>query len=127
MEGMSRQGKINSYRDLIVWQKAHELAKEIINTDFQPSNREEVKIVKNQLIRSSLSIPANIAEGYGGHKGASYKNYLIIARRSSTETDYWIFLLYDLGYITEEIYNKIKRTIDEINAMLTAMINKLDN
>lgn len=124
---MSRQGKINSYRDLIVWQKAHALAKDILSIDFQPLNKEEIKIVRNQLIRSSLSIPANIAEGYGGHKGASYKNYLIIARRSSTESDYWLFLLKDLSFISEEIYNKLKQKIDEINAMLTAMINKLDN
>lgn len=124
---MGRQGKINSYRDLIVWQKAHALAKDILSIDFQPLNKEEIKIVRNQLIRSSLSIPANIAEGYGGHKGASYKNYLIIARRSSTESDYWLFLLKDLSFISEEIYNKLKQKIDEINAMLTAMINKLDN
>jgi four helix bundle protein len=117
---------IKTYRDLIVWQKAHELAKRVINIVHHYPSNEEAKIIKNQLIRSVTSIPANIAEGYGGNKNKIYINSLTIARREATETDYWLLLSYELGYIDKEAYQEIELGYSEIRAMLTSIISKIN-
>jgi len=116
---------IKAYKDLIVWQKSHALAKQVLYLLRNFPKSDEARIIKQQLIRSILSVPSNIAEGFGGTKGNSYRNYLVIAKRSLAESDYWLFLSLDLNYITEEYYHKSNNVINEINAMLNSMINKL--
>ena len=59
----SRMSKIGSYRDLIVWQKAHELALKTYGLCVKFPKADEAFIVKKQLLRSTLSIAANIAKG----------------------------------------------------------------
>jgi len=76
-------------------------------------------------VGAAVSVPANIAEGYGGHKGSAYKNYLVIARRSATESDYWLFLSQELKLINGETYQSLWEDYKEINAMLSSMIDKL--
>ena len=107
---------IKTYRDLIVWQKAHSLAKQVIMIcrGF-PRNDETAKVIERQLIRSSTSIPANIAEGHGGHRGRAYRNYLIIARRSANEMDYWILLACDLEYIKPEEYRQLEESCRKLS------------
>jgi four helix bundle protein len=73
------------------------------------------------------SIPANIAEGYGGlRSGKAYQNYLIIARRSVNETDYWILLAHDLEYIKRETYHPLEGDCREIIMILSKIISKLE-
>jgi len=117
--------EIKSYKDLIVWQKAHALAKQVLYSLKNFPKSDEARIIKQQLIRSILSVPSNIAEGFGEYKGNSYRNYLIIAKRSLSESDYWLYLSFDLNYIKEDYYYKANSLINEINAMLNSMINKL--
>jgi len=120
-----KQTQIRTYRDLIVWQKAHELAKKVIGLCSRFPNTEEARIIKKQLLRSSTSIPGNIAEGYGGNKGKVFQNSLTIARREATETDYWLLLSFDLGFIDEASHHEIESGYDEVRAMLSSLISKL--
>ena len=118
---------IKTYRDLIVWQKAHSLAKQVIMIcrGF-PRNDETAEVIERQLIRSSTSIPANIAEGYGGRRsGKAYQNYLVIARRSVNETDYWVYLAHDLEYIKHETYRQLEENCREVIMILSKIISKL--
>ena len=118
--------EIKSYRDLIVWQKAHELAKLVLGfTKEQFPNSDEAKIIKRQVIRPVLSVPANIAEGYGGHKGAVYRNHLLIARGSLLESDYWLFLSLDIGFLSQTDFNGAISLLNEVRALLSAIIDKL--
>lgn len=118
--------EIKSYRDLIVWQKSHQLVKLILDIVKKFPDTVEANVLKKQLIRSVFSIPANIAEGYGGKQGNSYRNFMIIARRSATECDYWMFLANDLQYLNNDEYNNIESLLKEVNALLSAIINKLN-
>jgi four helix bundle protein len=116
---------IKTYKDLIVWQKAHSLAKRIIMLCRRFPDSDEARIIKKQLIRSSTSVPANIAEGHGGHQGKEYQHYLTIARRSANETDYWVLLAHDLKYINAEVYSQLEENCREIVMMLSSIIGKL--
>lgn len=118
---------IRAYKQLIFWQKAHHLTKDVLGVvRFFPSNP-ETNMIKRQLARSVASIPANIAEGYGGSKGAAYRHYLLISRRTAYETDYWLLLSYELGYLSLEQYSLFAGHISEIAALLTATIKKLSS
>ncbi len=124
---MEKLSEVNSYRDLIVWQKAHKLAKSTLGLAAKFPRTDEARIVKRQLVRAATSVPANIAEGYGGHKGKAYKNYLLIARRSLTETDYWYLLSYESNYIDKSAYENDNNLVNEIRAMLSKIIDKLES
>ncbi|MFC1790638.1 four helix bundle protein [Patescibacteria group bacterium] len=117
--------KISSYQDLKVWQKGHFFLKDLIIISKKIPYSLESGIIKKQLIRSGSSVVANIVEGFAGHRGKSYKNYLIISRRSATETDYWLFLLRDLKLLRAKDYRSLVSQLKEVIAMLTAIINKL--
>jgi len=117
--------RVKSYRDLIVWQKAHELTKKIIELCRHYPDTDETRVIKKQLIRSCTSIPANIAEGYSGNRGRVYANSLIIARRETTETDYWLLLSYEIGYIGQQEYKELEEMCREVRAILSSIISKL--
>ncbi len=121
-----KKDKIRSYRDLVVWQKAHELAKMVIALCSKFSRADEAEVIKKQLLRSATSIPANIAEGYGANKGKTFQNSLTIARREASETDYWVLLSYDLGLIEKGTYEELEGGYSEVRAMLSALILRLD-
>jgi four helix bundle protein len=109
-----------------VWQKAHSLARQVIEVSRGFPDNDEARIIKRQLIRSAVSVPANIAEGYGGYsQHKAYQNYLVIARRSVNETDYWILLAHDLEYIEDEKYRQLEENCKEIIMILSKIISSL--
>jgi four helix bundle protein len=63
--------------------------------------------------------------GFGGQSDSSYRNFLIIARRSVNETDYWIFLAHDLGYIKDKDCQQFAEKCKEVIMILSRIINKL--
>ncbi len=117
--------KIRSYRDLIVWQKAHELAKKVLSLCRKFPKTDEAKIIKGQLIKATTSVPANIAEGFGGNKGKVFQNSLTIARREAGETDYWLLLSFEEGYIDLKDHKELEEGYNEVRAMLSSMISKI--
>lgn len=117
--------EIKSYRDLVVWQKAHQLAYRIFDLveDFPKTRGAE--IVTGQILRSASSIPANLAEGYGGRKGNEFISYLYQARRSIPETDYWLYLSSQRRYIKEKEYEELSKEYSEVLKMINSIISKL--
>jgi four helix bundle protein len=80
--------EVRGYRDLLVWEKSHKLANRIFDLVEEFPKTKGAEVIIKQVLRSSTSIPANIAEGYGGRKGNEFVSYLYQARRSIPETDY---------------------------------------
>jgi four helix bundle protein len=117
--------QIKSYKDLKMWQRANVLVNKIFDLiEVFPKNiRGET--VARQLVRSSTSIAANIAEGYGGRKGKEYVSYLYQARRSIPETDYWLYLASQRRFITEHDYEELSKEYSEILLMINSAISKL--
>lgn len=115
----------SSYKELIVYQKAEILTKEVIEyfSKFNLPKSKEFAVI--QLLRSVASIGANIAEGYGRFYGKSYRQFLAIARGSSFETDYWLEILIQIPDFDKEELFKFQNINTEISKMLTAMMKKL--
>ncbi|MDO4230215.1 MAG: four helix bundle protein [Capnocytophaga sp.] len=115
---------ISSYKELIVWQKSIILVKQIYNvTRLFPE--EEKFGLTNQIRRSSVSIPSNIAEGYGRGSSKSYLQFLSVARGSLFELETQLYIAKELRFISEENSQVIEGLIFEIGKMLNSLIVKL--
>jgi four helix bundle protein len=122
---LQKKTAIRSYMDLIVWQRAHQLARDTLNACRRFPTTDEARIIKRQLVRSATSVPANIAEGYGGNRGKVFQNCLTIARREAGETDYWLLLSFEEGYLSKYSHAALETGYGEVRAMLSSMIGKL--
>ena len=116
--------KIKSHRDLIVWQKAMDLAEDVyrVTSEFP---REEIYRLTSQLIRAVISVPANIAEGHARGTRRDYANFLAIAKGSLMEAETFLMLAERLGY---DKLKRIERTltlVTEVSKMITAIRSKL--
>lgn len=115
---------MQDYKKLKVWQQAHRFVLIIYKTSacFPDSERYGLQ---NQLRRSAYSIPANIAEGCGKNSDAELAHFLNTSLGSANEVDYYLLLIKDLNYITEEEYIRLNAEVNEIKAMLIALIQKV--
>ncbi len=118
---------VNSYKDLLIWQRAHDLAGSILDVfeNLNGSRSRVAKEIADQLIRSATSIPANLAEGYGGRSRKEYLSFLFNARKSLTETDYWLLLAAERGLVKKEEAEKLQNGYAEVLKMLNASIKTL--
>ncbi len=116
--------EIYGYEQLDVWKLSHELVLKIYSlTNTLP--KEENYILRQQILRSVISVPANIAEGNGRKGKADYAHFLSIARGSLNETEYFIRLSKDLLYIDNDNFLKLKDDCQRIRQMINKLIAKL--
>ena len=111
-----------SYKELIVWQKAMMLV-ELIYRHIRMFPSDERFRVCDQLSRAAVSVPSNIAEGYGRGTPVEYARYLGIARGSLYEVQTQLEIAVRLGFIEEA--SESFALMEEIRAMLISMISKL--
>lgn len=81
-----------------------------------------ISVFKNQLLRSSSSIGANLHEAKYAHSRADFISKLEISLKESAETEYWLELIYRKGKLSEETYNKLKNKCGSIRMKLIASI-----
>jgi four helix bundle protein len=120
MDGAPKQ----SYRDLIVWQRAIETCLSVyrITREFP---REELYGLGNQIRRSGVSVPSNIAEGYGRLSREQYKHFLGIAQASNFELQTQLLIAKELAFADPAQIALAESTSCEVGKMLTAMLKKL--
>ena len=115
---------ITSYKELIVWQRADELASKIFDlTDKFP--RIYLYDLTSQLRRAVLSIPTNIAEGCASFHSGEFLQFLNVARRSLSETQYLIDFANRRRLISNEELGKLEVTAEEISKMLNSLIKSI--
>ena len=108
------------YKKLIVWQKAMDLTDEIYHlVKYLPA--EERFALSDQMRRSAVSVPSNIAEGYGRHTENEFKKYLAIARGSIFELETQLTICQRQNYLSEVQIQPALLLCDEIGKMLTAL------
>lgn len=113
---------LNSYKDLIVWQKSIELVKQIyLLVESLPKN--ETYGLSSQMTRAAVSIPSNIAEGYSRKNTKEYVRFLKISYGSGAELETQLI-------IAKELYKNLDCTaacslLEEVMKMLNSLIQKL--
>lgn len=115
---------VQSYKDLIVWQKAMDLVVETYRLS-KIFPKEELYALTNQLRRAVVSVPSNIAEGQARKSTAEFLNFLSIAQGSLAEVETQILLAIRLNYLTNTDARMALDLRTEISKMLTSLRGKL--
>lgn len=117
-------GYIKSYKELFVWQKSIKLVKEIFLLTKRFPQSELYGIIA-QMRRSAISIPSNIAEGYGRRSTKSYTQFYSIAYGSALELETQLIIAKELNMADEKYFVSSEQLLLEISKMLNAMITKM--
>ena len=116
--------KVQSYKDLQVWQKAMDLVVEIYKL-VKLLPKEEIYALSDQMRRSAVSIPSNIAEGKGRNSTKEFINFLSIARGSQSELETQLQICLRLNYLNMAEVEGALNLCEEVHKMLNALITKL--
>lgn len=116
-------GTLKSYKELIVWQKAITLVKEVYLLTNSFPEEEKYGLV-SQMRRSSVSIPSNIAEGWGRLSTKNYIQFLRTARGSLFELETQMIISAELNFNNNN--KNLESLIVEISKMLNALIKSLN-
>jgi four helix bundle protein len=120
---IGNRGEMKRVYELDVYQLAEELS-DMIWYDFDKWNKKVQNTVGYQIIRSSDSIAANIAEGYGRYTPADRKKFYLYSRGSFEETKSWLRKLIRRKVLSESNAKKFKVIIDQLGPKLNAFINR---
>ena len=116
---------LTSFRELLVWQKAMSLAERCYRMSKKFS-RDDQLVLGYQLRKACVSIPSNIAEGFGRHYTPAYINHLRIANGSSNELQTQIELGQRAGIVSEQEAQTMIADAEEVGRMLRGLVNSLE-
>jgi four helix bundle protein len=117
---------MNSYRDLIVWQKSMDLVTLIYKLITKLPEDEKFGLT-SQIKRSAVSIPSNIAEGYGRNYRKDYSRFLQISRGSLYECQTQLEITINLSFINVDDIKEINELSLEVEKMLNSLIKKISD
>lgn len=115
---------VKSFKDLIVWQKAHKLVLKIYGITKEFPLDEKYGLV-SQMRRAAVSIPSNIVEGHSRVGRKEFLNFLSIANGSLNELKYQILLCKDLNFINDTDFDSLEKDIEEISKILFSFSKSL--
>ena len=119
------EGKSSTYKDLIVWQKSIALVTRIYSITQAFPGSEKFGIV-SQLNRACVSIPTNIAEGWGRESSKNYLQFLRISRGSLMETETLLLISKNLNFIQEKEYKELLKDVEEVGKILQGLIKSVN-
>jgi four helix bundle protein len=118
---------IKSYKDLLIWQKGIEIVADLYQL-VESFPKEELYALTSQLKRAAVSVPSNIAEGYGRNSTQSYIHFVSISRGSLFELETQLLVAQKLKFIKNEtLFSNIMNQITEETKMINSFINKLES
>ena len=116
---------MSDFKNLNVWRKSHALALSTFRVCSQMRGTGST-ILRNQVLRSSISVPANIAEGSAKQSDAEFVRFLRIALGSLTECEYHFILARDVDLISSKNFTKLNDDLASTRKMLSGLINALN-
>ena len=116
---------VKSYKELLIWQKGIQIVLKVYKlTHSFP--KDEIYALTSQLKRASVSIPSNIAEGFGRQTDKSFNHFLNISRGSLNEIETQLIIAKELGFIQDEnLYNDLLFLMEEESKMINAFTKNL--
>ena len=118
---------MHNFEKLKIWQKAMDVAVEVYKVSLLLPNDERFNLI-HQIKKCAVSIPSNIAEGYGRNTDKSFSHFLDISRGSLFEIETQLHIANELGFITnKDLYDQILSQIEEESKMINAFSKTLKN
>jgi four helix bundle protein len=115
---------MSTFRNLLVWQKSIDLVTKMYSST-QKFPKEELFGLTSQIRRSAVSIPSNIAEGYGRDSNKEYLRFLNVSIGSLFELQTQIEIAKNIMYLNEKDFNNLYENSREIERMLVSFIKKI--
>ena len=112
------------FEDILAWQKARETTKSIYEETLRGDFSKDYDL-RSQIRRASISITANIAEGFGRRSDKEFANFLNIAHASAYEVQSHLYVAADLNYIPGKTFDQLYDSLNQICRMLFALRNTL--
>ena len=106
----------------VIKEKSFEFAKEIVYLYKNLADKKEF-VLSRQVLKSGTSIGANIREAEHAQSKADFINKLSISLKEANETEYWLDLLYETNYLSDELYQNLKNKNIELLKLLISIIN----
>jgi len=117
---------MHNFKELVIWKKARELAKEIyLLCDEFP--KAELYGISSQMKRAVISIPSNIAEGAGRTTKVEFCRFLDIATGSAFELETQLYLAFDFGFISESNLQEISSKLESLQKMIYTFKKTINN
>ena len=118
-------GNIKSYKDLIAWQKSIALVTDVYSLTKKFPIDERYGLV-SQLNKAVISVPSNIAEGWGRELSKNYLQFLRIARGSLMEVETMVLISKNLNFISEKEFIETQNKIEEVGKILQGLIKSIN-
>ena len=112
------------FEDIQAWQKARQATRLIYEVTAEGLFTKDYGL-RDQTRRASVSIMANIAEGFGRHSDKEFANFLNMAHGSVSEVQSHLYVALDLNYIDQTSFTKLYDLLDEISRMTLALAQHL--
>ncbi|MBU4231614.1 MAG: four helix bundle protein [Proteobacteria bacterium] len=119
-----KRKKIESFEDLLVWQKGMEIVKQVYLISREGELCRDFAL-RDQLRRAAISIPTNIAEGFERSSRKEYVNFLNYAKGSTGEVRSLLNVAFDLGYLEPSQYEALRQAVMELSRYLFNQIKSL--
>lgn len=114
---------MRNHKDLIVWQKSMMLVTRLYQAT-QSFPKDEIYGITSQMRRAAVSIPSNIAEGYGRGYDKELIHFLYVSLGSASELETQLIISKDINYLSLENFLELSLLNNEIIKMLSSLINK---
>ena len=112
------------FEDILAWQKARKATKSVYEITSEGNFAKDFGL-RDQIRHSSISIMANIAEGYGRRSDKEFSNFLNIAHGSIAETQSHLYIALDLDYLNKEHFKNLYDLLDEVSRMIMSLTQYL--
>lgn len=116
--------KVTSYKDLLIWQRSMDLVEAIYKVTGKLPGVEQWGLI-SQMRRAAISVPSNIAEGYGRQATGEYRHHLSYSRASLLELETQVLISQRLGYLRLNETDSLLDEIQQISKMLASLISKI--
>lgn len=116
---------IESYRDLDAWKLAIRMTKFVYRASGKFPSEERYGLT-SQIRRAAVSVPSNIAEGWGRGSTQDYIRFLRMARGSIYEVETQLVLAKELGFIDDEVFSAVDEAIRESGRVLAGLLRSIE-
>jgi len=109
--------KVEKFEDLVAWQKARELTKQIYEITKQGSFSKDYGLC-DQIRRATVSVMSNLAEGFERGSSSEFHQFIVIAKASCAEVRSQLYVAHDAGYISQPQFDNASNLAEEVSRII---------